>query len=448
MSIENFKTILLINLVAISLFLSYSLWTYQPEFNSDQDQKYIQDVPAMTKKELTNLVFPSRMIVHKDNKHIASEQSLYINPVYKQLEQGEFHDFRDISYKIEKDEFLTFMHGNHKAEFIFPTEIPLDVMKSIFSIKEQNMGTYSFNRIIIDLEESNDNDIKTYFVSYDTRRVYEMTLQGLALKDLEDAYDQFITDARQTYFMYKIDNARAVFLPEESVELPRMLYVTSELQEDMFKNSLFTDPRYIKKDQSEFRETYTDGTRLLQIEKATRLMDYMNSSISTEVHLTGGILVQRSVDFVNSHGGWTDFYRFYALNSKKGEIVFRLFANNSYPVFSTTGISVIRQVWGEEELSTYRRPFFKLLLKREDDEKVKLPSGREVVYLLESLPEANLKAIRSIEIGYEMNPEVGMDGEKISAVKLEPVWFISYEHSYKKIEWDKVNGGGDLNGLE
>ena len=42
MSMENFKTIVLINLVVISLFLTFNLWTYVPDSTSMQNTKFVQ----------------------------------------------------------------------------------------------------------------------------------------------------------------------------------------------------------------------------------------------------------------------------------------------------------------------------------------------------------------------------------------------------------------------
>jgi regulatory protein YycH of two-component signal transduction system YycFG len=453
MNIESFKTIVLINLVAISLFLSYSLWTSQPVSSSFQNQKYIQDVPVIAKKEISNVIFPSRMIVHRDNMHIASEQSSYINTIYKALEQGEFQDFKDISYTVPKSEFLSFVHGGNKTELIFPTEIPFDTMKNIFSIKDKYLSTYSFDRIVIDFYQSRNDEIVTYFVSYDTRKIYRLILTGYTVKQLEDLSEQFVAKVKKNYFMYKLDETRAVFLPQEETTLPSMMYVTSELQEEMFKNSLFTDPRYVKKDETEYEETYTDGTRLLRINKTVQMLNYENSSVMNNEHVTGGMLVQRSVDFINSHGGWTDAYRFYYLNSKKGETVFRLYTENNYPVFNVKEMSALKQTWGVEELSTYRRPLFKLLLNQGDEETVKLRSGRDIVNLLEKLPQDELKTIKSIDVGYEMIPFMGTSGNQVNLVKLKPVWVITYLSAvngdfYRKIEWDDVTGGGNLSGLE
>jgi regulatory protein YycH of two-component signal transduction system YycFG len=58
-----------------------------------------------------------------------------------------------------------------------------------------------------------------------------------------------------------------------------------------------------------------------------------------------------------------------------------------------------------------------------------------------------MKEIKTIAVGYELEPDVGLTGEKVIGVKLDPIWYVSYGDSYKKIEWDALKGG-ELVGLE
>ncbi|MFP3125576.1 two-component system activity regulator YycH [Ectobacillus funiculus] len=448
MSMENFKTILLLNLVVISIFLTYNLWTYQPDSSMVQNEKYIQDVPSVTKKDLSAIIFPSQMIVHKGLEHYASEQILRINPVYKILEQGEFDDFKDVSYKIPKSQFLSFVHAKNRVEFVFPAEIPFEVFKNLFSIQEKDMEPQTFDRLLINLypNENSKDEVQAFFVSYESRKIYSATLKGIAVKDLVNTSNEFAGQADE-YFMYAINETRAIFLPEDNVNMKQMFYVTSDLDEEMFQNILFTDPRYVKQDKTSSWEMYTDGTRLLRIFNTTQMLEYENSSVSQKEVLTGAPLVQQSIDFINNHGGWTDSYRLYNVIPGKGETVFRLHADNSFPVFNTDGMSSLKLGWGLNEIRSFKRPLFWLFVKKEEDTTVELPSGRTILSFIQQNAKDSMKEIKNIAVGYELEPDVGLNGEKVIGVKLNPIWYISYGDSYKKIEWD-AEKGGELVGLE
>ncbi|UOY91352.1 two-component system activity regulator YycH [Ectobacillus sp. JY-23] len=450
MNIENFKTILLINLVAISLFLSYSLWTWQPASDSTSKQKYVQEDTEIQQKKVADFIFPTQMLVHRENDHIVSMKGSDIAAMYHALEEGEFDNFRDISNKIPREEFLSFVHGEFKTELVFNTDITFTTMRNIFSIKHKGLNSYSFDRIVIHLPpDKQEEELKVYFISYDYQKVYEMTMTGYAVQQLEMIQNQFVEKAAQKYFMYRVSDQRAIFLPETEQKMPSIPYIASEMSRDMLKNALFTDPRYVKEEETKTEESYTDGTRLLQVKKDKRMISYENSAVAGNGYVSSSALVQKSIDFINSHGGWTDTYRLYDVNAKRGQTSFRLYVDNSYPVFTRSGIAALKQSWGTEELSKYERPLLQLNLKGEEED-VMLPSGRAIIAQLTNATSHNAKELRSIYIGYEIIPQSGRGGGTVNVIKLEPIWVIAYKSPKTGIYYKRFSGveGGDLIGLD
>ncbi|MEI4829690.1 two-component system activity regulator YycH [Bacillus sp. FJAT-53711] len=448
MNIENLKSVLLVNLVVISVFLTFNLWTYVPDSSKLQNAKYLQDNAEMEQKSLTNVIFPSVVLFHKENTHLGSEDIDSINPLYKLLERGELYDFRDISNDIPKHQFLSFVRGKNKIEMIFPTHIPLDSMKDVFTIKEKVPESYSFDRILIDLQGSRDGNIPVYFVSYENRKVYHMVLKGISLKELETAHDQFVAKARD-YSQYELSDTREIFLPDTKTDKQSIVYLISNIPEDIFINALFTDPRYVKKMSDDQEDTYTDGIRLMEVLKKKQMLQYTNSAISDQSHIYGSTLVQRSFDFINGHGGLTGAYRFDYMNSKKGQTTYRLYVD-SLPVFNESGMATLEQVWGVDELISYKRPLFKLSeVKYGDDQTSSLPDGKTVIQSLEKNKKVDMKLIQDIRLGYKLTPEpgAGPNGKKIAAVNLKPIWYVVYGEDDKVLEWS-VEKGGELIGLE
>ncbi|MEI4804135.1 YycH family regulatory protein [Bacillus sp. NPDC077411] len=446
MNIENLKSVLLINLVVISVFLTFNLWTYVPDSSKLQNAKYLQDNTEGEQKSLANVILPSMVLFHKENTHLGSENINSIDPLYKLLEKGELYDFKDISNDIPKQQFFSFIRGKNKIEMIFPTDIPLDSMKDVFTIKEKIPELSSFNRIMIDLQKSRDGNIPVYFISYEHRKVYHMVLKGIMLKDLETARDQFAASARD-YSQYTLSDTREIFLPDTKTDMQSMGYLVSEIPEDTFINALFTDPRYVKKVSDDRENTYTDGIRLMQVLKKKRMLQYTNSAVSDQAHKYANTLAQRSFDFINGHGGLTDSYRFDYMDSKKGQTTYRLYVD-SLPVFNESGMTTLEQVWGAEELISYQRPLFKLSsLKYGDDQTISLPDGKTVIQSLEKNENVDMKLIQDIRLGYKLIPESGTDGKNIAAVNLKPIWYVVYGEDNKVKEWCEEKGG-ELIGLE
>ncbi|EEK47618.1 YycH [Bacillus cereus ATCC 10876] len=432
---ENFKTIVLINLVVISLFLTFNLWTYVPDSTSMQNAKFVQGNEGMNQTKISDVVRPTSIIVHKDKNHYGSKREADIESIYKPLEVGELYDFREIS--ITKGDFLSYVHGEGKVELVFPTDIPFDAVKSMFNMKEKSTGKPKhFNRILLDPSRSKDQEIKINFVSDgDNFKIYEAKLSGLYLKDIVNAQNQFIVSAKP-YFDYQLNDMKKLFLPDGTTELSNITYISSNLAVDTFKNALFSDPRYLSPITEMSKETFTDGIRSMEIENDRHMLKYKNSSVLTEKTIDNLMLLQKSFEFVSGHSGSLDSYRLDYMN--KGETVFRL-NEDGYPVFNADGLAELRQVWGSEEVMEYERPLLSLNTKG-IEQKVTLPSGHVVIASLENNPEIKKQVIKDIGIGYKLS----LDGQ---VVRLQPIWYVKLvedEIGKQKIyEWSE----GGLNGL-
>ncbi|MYW23369.1 hypothetical protein GTY48_06670 [Bacillus thuringiensis] len=435
MSMENFKTIVLINLVVISLFLTFNLWTYVPDSTSMQNAKFVQGNEGTNQTKISDVVRPTSIIVHKDKNHYGSRREADIESIYKPLEVGELHEFREIS--ITKGDFLSYVHGEGKIELVFPTDIPFDAVKSMFNMKEKSTDKPKhFNRILLDPSRSKDQEIKINFVSDgDNFKIYEAKLSGVYLKDIVNAQNQFIVSAKP-YFDYQINDMKKLFLPDGTTELNNITYISSNLAVDTFKNALFSDPRYLSPITEISKETFTDGIRSMEIENDLHMLKYKNSSVLTEKTIDNLMLLQKSFEFVSGHSGSLDSYRLDYMN--KGETVFRLH-EDGYSVFNTDGLAELRQKWGSEEVMEYERPLLSLNTKG-IEQKVTLPSGHVVIASLENNPEIKKQVIKDIGIGYKLS----LDGQ---VVRLQPIWYVKLvegETGKQQIyEWSE----GGLNGL-
>ncbi|AEA19158.1 MULTISPECIES: YycH family regulatory protein [Bacillus] len=435
MSMENFKTIVLINLVVISLFLTFNLWTYVPDSTSMQNAKFVQGNEGTNQTKISDVVRPTSIIVHKDKNHYGSRREADIESIYKPLEVGELHEFREIS--ITKGDFLSYVHGEGKIELVFPTDIPFDAVKSMFNMKEKSTDKPKhFNRILLDPSRSKDQEIKINFVSDgDNFKIYEAKLSGVYLKDIVNAQNQFIVSAKP-YFDYQINDMKKLFLPDGTTELNNITYISSNLAVDTFKNALFSDPRYLSPITEISKETFTDGIRSMEIENDRHMLKYKNSSVLTEKTIDNLMLLQKSFEFVSGHSGSLDSYRLDYMN--KGETVFRLH-EDGYSVFNTDGLAELRQKWGSEEVMEYERPLLSLNTKG-IEQKVTLPSGHVVIASLENNPEIKKQVIKDIGIGYKLS----LDGQ---VVRLQPIWYVKLvegETGKQQIyEWSE----GGLNGL-
>jgi regulatory protein YycH of two-component signal transduction system YycFG len=446
MSFETIKSVLLTLLVILSLVLTWSLWTYQPKYGLIESTRYIKDVDIGTKKEAKELILPKKILFHKDSRHYGTVETTHIKKALKHIRQWKFDDFTDITHSI-REEYLDFIHSQNSVEIIFPTEIPREILKNVVQIENDKIRSgATFDRIVIPMKDSQKEEPVAYFVSYQSHIVYKATISNFL-------YQSFYKEIFQTsprhpqYYAYKIDAFTSLFLPDSQVNTNRITYYSVNLSGEDFKDALFTDPSYVKREiQPNGDESYTDGARALYVSYGGNLLNFVNPTTeSEEQFLTSGELIQQSIDFINDHSGWTDTYVLYNWSSTLQSTEFRLHING-LPVFNYAGLSRIVQEWDKTNLfDKYERPIFKLQLSIESESsKVRLPSGRALIDLLKSMPSYEPSKLKDAVVGYELLKDI--NGKKVT---MEPMWIIHYNGSWKKVVFDDMRElGGNIIGLE
>ncbi|QPA30930.1 YycH family regulatory protein [Thermaerobacillus caldiproteolyticus] len=446
MKYETIKTIILTFLVLTSIVLTWGLWTYHPKYDVMQNDEYIQHISVSnTQVDTAMIVQPSQIFIHKNNAHYGMIEEEEINALLKEMKKWTFDDFENISTTIPKGNFLSFLHGRGKIEIVYPDDIPIDIYRAIFQIEDKGIKRVSFDRIIIPVEKQ--EDISVYFVSTNNRRVYKAVASNVSFAEIERLYDEK-ADKYPRYFAYNISETKSIFLPEKEVTLSRLQYYTDELDPDKFKEALFSDPSFVKKDLLTFGEEYTDGSRLMDVDFLQRLLLYVNPAAQNTMNRTSeedSNLIQRSIDFVNEHGGWTDMYHFAEWDHEERKVIFRLSMNN-YPVFNDYGMSEIVQTWGDNEPIKYQRPLFRLEIPDRVSVPMKLLSGHEVIEKLQKIKGFKKELVNWITVGYELVK----DPEREKVIILKPAWFYLYGGTWREVPMEELNKerGGNVNGLE
>jgi regulatory protein YycH of two-component signal transduction system YycFG len=448
MTYEKIKTIILTVLVLTSIVLTGALWTYQPkyDFMENVDSDYIQNVSVSSNTQVDAgiIIRPSKILIHKDGKHYGIVQETEMNKLMKQVKKWSFDEFENISSTISKKDFLSFLHGKGKIEIIYPDDFPIEMYHYIFKIEDEGIQGVNFDRIVIPVEKEKEGIV--YFVCMKDRKIYKATVNNFSLQEIQNTY-YYQAEKYPRYFVYDIDVTKSLFIPEGPITMNRLQYYTDELDPDKFKQALFSNPSFVKQDLLTNGEEYTDGSSLMKINSTHKILSYVNPAAQrTLIQGQDPFLIQKSIDFVNEHGGWTDTYHFAEWDEKKRKVVFRL-VKNSYPVFNAFGMSEVVPEWGDSEIINYSRPIFRLEIADRTNVSVQLPSGREVVKQLKDMRWFEKKElVYDIVLGYELI----RDSQRDKIVVLEPAWFCLYDGTWRKIvfkENEEIKRG-DVIGLE
>ncbi|PHD77572.1 transcriptional regulator [Bacillus sp. AFS043905] len=444
MNFERAKSIILIILVGTSIFLTWSIWTYEPEYDPfEQSSEFIKiksDVQIVS-----DVIKPVSILFHGNGQHFQTSNPAEINEMEKEFSQWRFRGIKEISVNRLQRKFDDFVHEDGSIEIEFSDDIPISLYKTVLNITDKEVPPISFDRIIIKQKNISGNESAVYFVSYDQRKIYQGMVDSKKLRNFMDSFYQGSYDKHPEYTAETINSKRTLFVPENPVEINRLEYYIDYLDIGDLKSALFINPKYVRQEPVSVGEEYTDGTRLMTVNKDNYLISYINPAQKRKLFGSSSDLLQKSIDFINEHAGWeNNNYRFAYMSENEQRVVFRLFVNG-YPAFNESGMTEIEQIWGKEEIYSYDRPYFKLdsVLPSVGSAKT-LPSGKEVVNQLKSKDNVDFNSVEDISIGYRLDKS--LDSKLVTLVTLEPTWYYRIGDKWFIVPFDDT--GGDLSGLE
>ncbi|KOR81235.1 hypothetical protein AM232_24465 [Bacillus sp. FJAT-21352] len=444
MNFERAKSIILIILVGTSIFLTWSIWTYEPEYDPfEQSSEFIKiksDVQIVS-----DVIKPVSILFHGNGQHFQTSNPAEINEMEKQFSQWRFRGIKEISVNRLQRKFDDFVHEDGSIEIEFSDDIPISLYKTVLNITDKEVPEFSFDRIIIKQKNISGNESAVYFVSYDKREIYQGMVDSKKLRNFMDSFYRGSYDKHPEYMAETINSKRTLFVPENPVEINRLEYYIDYLDIGDLKSALFINPKYVRQEPVSVGEEYTDGTRLMTVNKDNYLISYINPAQKSKLFDSSSDLLQKSIDFINEHAGWeNNNYRFAYMSENEQRVVFRLFVNG-YPAFNESGMTEIEQIWGKEEIYSYDRPYFKLdsVLPSVGSAKT-LRSGKEVVNQLKSKDNIDFNSVEDISIGYKLDKS--LDSKLVTLVTLEPTWYYRIGDKWFIVPFDDT--GGDRSGLE
>ncbi len=434
MRYEKAKSVILTFLVVASIFLTWNLWTYQPNFDMLQKGNTVAGVSVSEKQEVKKIIQPDEVLFHNKDNHFGTTNADEIDKMMKELEKWSFYDVKNYSDKVGNIKELT--HGSGNTEIIFPGDVPIEIYRSVLKFEDKKIPSFHFNRIIINIDNPEKDNGIVYFVSSDYRQVY---ISHISVGNLSVFARDFYKNASRfpQYFPYEENDVRTIFIPEGATEMMQYKYLPITLNSEAFKDALFSDPSYVQKSLVTNGEEFSNGFSKMTVNYDINMLTYVNPTVDNRYGDTSYDLVKKSIDFVNEHGGWTDPYRFVSKSDINQAVTFRLYNPDGYPVFNERGTSEITEVWGKNEINKYIRPIISLELPLTSEmQKVTLPTGQAVLDYLESRKNFKPELLEKVFLGYRMDKDV--DEQKL--ILLKPAWFYLYNKTWGEITTEDLGG--------
>ncbi|MCP3032161.1 two-component system activity regulator YycH [Halobacillus sp. A1] len=439
MKVETLKSIILVILIGFSLLLTVGLWYYQPEYESAEDGDSLIDETSIEGEEveISSLIEPDQFIFHLDGAHYS-----FRNQADTRLAFNDMRDWTLSGLTTTENREPQFNEGNW-VELSFPTRIPSKMIPELFNVESENeVPSGQFNRMFITY---NPDGAELMFTSdSESSAAFRASIGPDDADQLADSYSDEELLAEQTLFAE--DEDKRIYIPKDSVTVQEDSVETERIDILPLKNELFPDSPVVNVSEgSTSEQRLTDNSRRLETLGNGNRMEYTKLTPNTsdvQRALNSYDLLERSVNFINTHEGWTDTFRLSELNPSNSSIVYNMYFNDIPLLSSADDVHRIRLEYDGEEEQRYVRPLRDFDPSYPNPNETELPSGEDVAAFLEDSRQYNVNLIEDIKIGYTIAPQ-SQNYQQV--YDLIPVWFVKENGSWKEInELSSSSGEGGV----
>lgn len=410
---------LLICLILLSLFFTYSIWVSPagrtPTVNSNN--QVVSNEQNYTKA--TDAFLPLRGIWDVDGQHfqtnsenlLATLQARLTESTYGQLEvvantEEESADYYQLTNGVE----LNYEGPFSLAEYVKVFDIPLN----LGGVDDEER--ILFGKIQLDFEHE-----KIRFLNYQKHMVYEASI-STDFEPIKAIYkenqDRFLAMTTENQMVPRLMQT------QENVRLKKYSYILTTQSYSLFRNAFFQDPEQAKGEEEENKSrTFVSGHEELTMNEDNKLVSFSGELPS---ELQDQSLYTQTFSYVSRLGTAVGNLRYF--DCQDNQVNYRIFVEG-YPIFSqldspspkgkmTVAVdpkNPSSQVKIETSMETVQVPI-------PAEETVELPSSTTIE---ESLLYAgrDINLVQSYIIGYTWRDVADVS----RVVALDPEWYIKYD---------------------
>jgi regulatory protein YycH of two-component signal transduction system YycFG len=432
---ESIKSVILTALIALSLVLTYNLWTYKPNLPELEDPRTVkkQTVEEHEQFDTSNVVHPTQIIYHKGDELYGAEANKRVNEFQEALKKTSFtfeSGKNNLTFDPADDKFLK---NENYVEIIYPVGMTQDIYKDVFSFEAgvSDNITQHVDRVFLYLSEDKGG-VEGYLISYQPKRKQKI----IAVNDdpftpLLEKMNDFVANGDFVPYIShdliedlsegKTQVNDRFYFPKNPIKVNRNAYISKAINEDTkekYKKALFKDPLSVKSATTDVNiDTLTDGTSAMVINELENRFTYTNfAGLPKRDTSQSKSPLFLSIDFINTHAGWGgNPYILTKLTPDKAG--FSLYVDD-LPVLDNNMQMILD--WNKNELYEYQRSMIELDTRSSYyPEDVTLQSGEEVIDQLIA-KDYNIHSIHDVRIGFSLQ-------RQSEIYFLEPKWFINSE---------------------
>ncbi|WP_342527334.1 two-component system activity regulator YycH [Chryseomicrobium sp. FSL W7-1435] len=441
--LEHVKSAVLVILIALSILLTFSIWTYTPPYAPLEDTPIV-DIAIAEKKRTSDIVKPYRMLVSYSGAAAmkGSLQSTEMDGLMGIMRMWTLDSPQLLTSEAPVEEVDALIRDTNQLVFYYPTEIPIQTFRQIIPFNDQAIPDFSFNHMIVHWENgSGDVELHINFINTVSQRIFRSDVLEADVAEFLNRVEDM--DRRLPIFNEIVrEDVQSLYVSSVQVPLEEYTFGMEEISPEKFKNALFTNPNLVRSNPvGASSQQYTDDSALMNIDYGPRRISYVHPASETELPGDSATLVMDSIEFVNEHEGWTDDYRLSRINARGQQINFQMHLKG-LPVFSDTMATDMTQYWGLDQVYRYIRPYYTLNQSSPfRTTRKQLPSGQFIYDYLATQGTVDMNLVTDIKPGYFIRRDPAQP-----ILTLEPYWYYQVGETWVRIV-PELSGGGAI-GLE
>ncbi|MBY6037531.1 hypothetical protein KUV80_12725 [Fictibacillus nanhaiensis] len=429
---ELIKSVVLTVLIVLSLFLTWSLWTYKPSHPFLQETKTVKKQEVEDQATLNKVVYPTQVIFHKGDELYGVEAHEMMKQIHDQIKIADFNFDPNVKNNQLFDPNEKIIKNEDYIEIIYPVGLTKEIYKEVFSFDAEISASKPqyVDRLLL-YQSKTPNIVEGYLVSYQTKKMQKIRVDNFALtsvtKDIAEKvglipYISYDIEERTEEGAAQTKNR--FYFPRDSIKLNRYHYISRAINEETkekYKKALFKDQLAVKSASTGVNEiTFTDGNAVMVINELKNRFTYTNfAGLNKRNFTSSNSPLFQSIDYINTHAGWGGPYILSELAGDRASFWLQV---ASLPVLDPDTFMSLS--WAENELYQYERSMIDLDFRSTSEliETVPLISGKDVVRELKE-SDYNENYIKDVRIGLTMKRQ-----SEPHVYVLEPRWFINYEN--------------------
>ncbi|WP_203248293.1 YycH family regulatory protein [Sporosarcina beigongshangi] len=436
--IELIKSIILLLLVTLSIVFTFAIWTYTPSYETSDELPTV-DISIAKRMSIDEIIKPYKVIFNFEEKLTGTLSPTDIDYIVNELKRWRISDLKLVDDHFDVGKLDTLMRKHNQFTLYFHGEVPLPIYNNVLAMEGLKMGVpeMSFDRLVVDWNPSGA-PMNISFVSRANKVLYSAEID-----DYHGFQRLILTWGKELglYADVNADDSPFIGVSAEPVETIRNMYYQREINPSRFRDALFSDPNAVRRSQSGLnKEEFQDDHALMNIDTEKKMLKYVVPATESHELAIPSELLTNTIDFVNEHGGWTDEYRYMSMNPISRYVKFQLFLHG-LPVYGDVTSTEMTEVWGNNRILSYSRPYYTLDLPFPEIDVEFLPSGVDIAEMLKQSDTIDFKAIEELTLGYFMQ----QDSERRLLI-MEPAWFYLSKGNWIRVSPELL--GGELIGLE